>query len=82
MGPTISLMGMQSSRGRRAAGPALQSPDLLGRRILLAANAMTISQTKGGAFLIEDRAPEEIFTAEDLNEQHHDIARTVVDFWA
>ena len=43
---------------------------------------MTLTQTKGGAFLIEDRAPEEIFTAEDLSEQHHAIARTVDDFWA
>ncbi|HXO36148.1 MAG TPA: acyl-CoA dehydrogenase family protein [Candidatus Acidoferrales bacterium] len=39
-------------------------------------------QVKGGAFLIEDRAPREIFTAEDLNEEHLAIARTVDDFWA
>src|SRR5271155_6010944 len=39
-------------------------------------------QIKGGAFLIEDRAPSEIFTAEDLNEEHLAIARTVDDFWA
>jgi len=39
-------------------------------------------QVKGGAFLIEDRAPHEIFTAEDLNEEHLAIARTVDDFWA
>jgi alkylation response protein AidB-like acyl-CoA dehydrogenase len=43
--------------------------------------SMTITQSKGGAFLIEDRAPEEIFTAEDLNEQHHAIARTSDEFW-
>jgi alkylation response protein AidB-like acyl-CoA dehydrogenase len=36
----------------------------------------------GGAFLIEDRAPEEIFTAEDLSEEHLAIARTVDEFWA
>ncbi len=36
----------------------------------------------GGAFLIEDRAPSEIFTAEDLNEEHLAIARTVDQFWA
>jgi alkylation response protein AidB-like acyl-CoA dehydrogenase len=43
--------------------------------------AMTITQTRGGAFLIEDRTPSEIFTAEDLTEQHHAIARTTDDFW-
>jgi alkylation response protein AidB-like acyl-CoA dehydrogenase len=36
----------------------------------------------GGAFLIEDRAPHEIFTVEDLNEEHLAIARTVDQFWA
>ena len=44
--------------------------------------SMTITQSKGGAFLIEDRAPEEIFTAEDLSDQHHAIARTTDEFWA
>jgi alkylation response protein AidB-like acyl-CoA dehydrogenase len=38
-------------------------------------------QAKGGAFLIEDRSPAEIFTAEDLTEEHLAIARTVDDFW-
>ena len=38
-------------------------------------------QVKGGAFLIEDRSPNEIFTAEDLNEEHLAIARTVDEFW-
>jgi alkylation response protein AidB-like acyl-CoA dehydrogenase len=38
-------------------------------------------QVKGGAFLIEDRSPNEIFTAEDLNEEHLAIARTVDQFW-
>jgi alkylation response protein AidB-like acyl-CoA dehydrogenase len=36
----------------------------------------------GGAFLIEDRAPHEIFTAEDLSQEHLAIARTVDEFWA
>jgi hypothetical protein len=31
----------------------------------------------GGAFLIEDRLPTEIFTIEDLSEEHRAIARTV-----
>ena len=37
---------------------------------------------KGGAFLLEDRAADEIFTAEDLTNEHLDIARTVDKFWA
>jgi alkylation response protein AidB-like acyl-CoA dehydrogenase len=37
---------------------------------------------RGGAFLIEDGAPEGIFTAEDLSQEHLAIARTVDEFWA
>jgi len=36
----------------------------------------------GGAFLIEDRSPREVFTAEDLSDEHLAIARTVDEFWA
>jgi alkylation response protein AidB-like acyl-CoA dehydrogenase len=43
--------------------------------------AATPLQVKGGAFLIEDRSPNEIFTVEDLNEEHLAIARTVDEFW-
>ena len=39
-------------------------------------------QARGGAFLVEDRMPDEIFTAEDLTEEHLAIARTVDQFWA
>jgi alkylation response protein AidB-like acyl-CoA dehydrogenase len=41
-----------------------------------------IAKSKGGAFLIEDLSPDQIFTAEDLSEEHLAIARTVDDFWA
>ena len=37
---------------------------------------------KGGSFLLEDRAPHEIFTAEDLSDEHLAIARTVDQFWS
>ncbi len=37
---------------------------------------------KGGAFLIEERTPDEIFTPEDLTEEHRAIGRTVDQFWA
>ena len=33
---------------------------------------------KGGAFLIEERTPEEIFTPEDFTEEHRMIADTTV----
>jgi alkylation response protein AidB-like acyl-CoA dehydrogenase len=35
---------------------------------------------KGGAFLIEERAPEEIFTPEDFTEEHRMIADTTREF--
>src|SRR6201998_154535 len=38
-------------------------------------------KTSGGAFLIEEFAPDEVFTAEDLSEEHFAIARTVDEFW-
>src|SRR5579872_5104998 len=38
--------------------------------------------TSGGAFLIEKRAPADIFTVEDLTDEHLAIARTVDEFWA
>jgi alkylation response protein AidB-like acyl-CoA dehydrogenase len=38
--------------------------------------------TMGGAFLLEERAPQDIFTAEDLTEEHRAIGRTVDTFWA
>jgi alkylation response protein AidB-like acyl-CoA dehydrogenase len=42
---------------------------------------LTLPITQGGAFLLESRAPGEIFTAEDLTEQHRAIARMVEEFW-
>ena len=46
----------------------------------MATATVTLPKTKGGAFLIEDRTPEEIFTPEDLTEEHRDIARTADEF--
>ena len=34
----------------------------------------------GGSFLLESRAPEEIFTPEDLNEEQRQIAATAARF--
>src|SRR5579864_8324522 len=42
---------------------------------------VAIPKTKGGAFLIESRAPEEIFTPEDFTPEHRAIARTTEEFF-
>jgi alkylation response protein AidB-like acyl-CoA dehydrogenase len=44
--------------------------------------AATSSKISGGAFLIEEFSPDEVFTAEDLSQEHLAIARTVDEFWA
>jgi alkylation response protein AidB-like acyl-CoA dehydrogenase len=44
--------------------------------------ATTFPKISGGAFLIENVSPDEIFTAEDLSDEHFAIARTVDEFWA
>ncbi|HEY6304053.1 MAG TPA: acyl-CoA dehydrogenase family protein [Terriglobales bacterium] len=38
--------------------------------------------TRGTSFLIEDSAPEDIFTPEDLSEEHLAVARMIDEFWA
>ena len=40
-----------------------------------------LPKTKGGAFLIEEREPHEIFTPEDLSAEHLAIARAADEFW-
>jgi len=42
----------------------------------------TVRSVTGGSFLIEDITPEQIFTYEDLSDEHRDIGRTVDAFWA
>ena len=37
---------------------------------------------RGAGFLIEDAAPHDVFTVEDLSEEHLAVARTVEEFWA
>ena len=44
--------------------------------------AASSPKISGGAFLVEEFSPDEIFTAEDLSEEHFAIARTVDEFWA
>ena len=44
--------------------------------------AASSPKISGGAFLVEEFSPDEIFTAENLSEEHFAIARTVDEFWA
>jgi butyryl-CoA dehydrogenase len=47
----------------------------------MATTTVAIPKTKGGAFLIERSAPEEIFTPEDFTDEHRAIAKTTDEFW-
>src|SRR5258707_4767672 len=44
--------------------------------------AVALPKTKGCAFLTEERTPQEIFTPEDLTEEHRAIARAADEFWS
>jgi len=61
---------------------ALHEPDIPAEGKLMAPVATTPLQAHGGAFLFEDRTPDDVFTAEDLSDEHLAIARTVDQFWA
>jgi butyryl-CoA dehydrogenase len=47
----------------------------------MATTLRLLPQTKGGAFLLESRTPEEIFTPEDFTGEHRAIQRAVDEFW-
>jgi alkylation response protein AidB-like acyl-CoA dehydrogenase len=47
----------------------------------MATTTIAIPKTRGGAFLLETRAPEEIFTPEDFTAEHHAIAKTTEEFF-
>src|SRR5580698_9767627 len=47
----------------------------------MATTTIAIPKTKGGAFLLETSAPEEIFTPEDFTPEHHAIAKTTEQFF-
>ncbi len=48
----------------------------------MAATTATIAEKKGGAFLIEESAPDDVFTPEDFTEEHRAVARTTAEFFA
>src|SRR5215467_14107322 len=45
------------------------------------ATTAVIPKRKGGAFVLEARSPEEIFTPEDLTPEHRAIAKATEKFW-
>ena len=47
----------------------------------MATTTVAIPKTRGGAFLIENSSPEEIFTPEDFTDEHRAIAKTTDEFW-
>src|SRR3989475_9865716 len=47
----------------------------------MATATVTLPKTKGSAFLIGERTPQEVFTPEDLTEEHRAIARAAEEFW-
>jgi alkylation response protein AidB-like acyl-CoA dehydrogenase len=47
----------------------------------MAAAQTSRPKTAGGAFLIESVTPDDVFTLEDLTEEHLAIARTADEFW-
>jgi alkylation response protein AidB-like acyl-CoA dehydrogenase len=47
----------------------------------MATTTVAIPKTKGGAFLLEQSTPEEIFTPEDFTDEHRAIAKTTDEFW-
>ena len=48
----------------------------------MAAAGAVLPRIKGGAFLLEESTPEQIFTVEDLDQDHWAIARTANEFFA
>jgi alkylation response protein AidB-like acyl-CoA dehydrogenase len=44
--------------------------------------ATSLPTKKGMSYLTEETAPNQIFTREDLSEEHRAVAQTVDDFWA
>ena len=47
----------------------------------MATISVSIPKTKGGSFLLEQPAPDHIYSPEDFTEDHRAIAKTTDDFW-
>src|ERR1035441_4830292 len=71
-----------NSSGRTGSGTGLLACQRSLLNMATATATISLPKTQGGAFLIEERLPNEIFTPEDLTPEHLAIARTVDEFWA
>ncbi len=47
----------------------------------MATTTPALPKTRGGAFLLETRRPDEIFTPEDFTEEHRAVAKATEEFW-
>ncbi len=47
----------------------------------MASSTIASVKHKGGSFLLESTAPEDVFTPEDFTDEHRAISRTTEDFW-
>jgi alkylation response protein AidB-like acyl-CoA dehydrogenase len=47
----------------------------------MATTTLTPAKHQGGSFLLAPTTPEEVFTPEDLTDEHRAIARTTEEFW-
>jgi alkylation response protein AidB-like acyl-CoA dehydrogenase len=77
-----SFAAAGGSVARYAGVPDRGAKSLDFREEIMTPTATPSLQAKGGAFLLEDRVPNEVFTAEDLSEEHLAVAHTVDQFWA
>src|SRR5579859_4791859 len=53
-----------------------------GRGNMATVTSLPATKIRGGSFLIEERAPDDVFTPEDFSEQHQLIAQTAEEFAA
>src|SRR4030088_3079909 len=57
-------------------------PREVAQELFMATLTDTPRKTKGSAFLIEESTPQDIFTPEDLSEEHLAVGHMVDEFWA
>src|ERR1019366_6812423 len=68
-------------RGRHGRRGYLRKSQLTEGTLMAATNVPVMAKrVKGGSFLTEERDPQDVFTPEDLSEEHRQIAKTAIDF--
>ena len=67
--------------GRHGRRGNLRESELERKQIWQPATCKSMAKrVKGGSFLTEERDPQDVFTPEDLSEEHRQIAKTAIDF--